>query len=94
MPIQQFICIEKAKQFHEKTNKQIDNIYRIRESKTPHKKITLNLNNLHCDKMLIQEIQCCNWSFARLTFITGPLMTTSIAPFSSFVSVTSVVGLS
>ena len=44
-------------------------------------------------KMLIQEIQCCNWSFARLTFITGPLMTTSIAPFSSFVSVTSVVKL-
>ena len=38
MPKQQFICIEKAKQFHEKNNKQIDNIYRIRESKTPHKK--------------------------------------------------------
>ena len=49
MPKPQFICIEKSKQFHEK-QQQIDNIYRIRESKTPHKKITLNLNNLHGDK--------------------------------------------
>ena len=38
MPKQQFICIEKAKQFYEKKQLQRDNIYRIRESKTPHKK--------------------------------------------------------
>ena len=77
-----------------KNKNNIDNIYRVRESKTPHKKKSLSIWITYTvTKMLIQEIQCCNWSFARLTFITGPLMTTSIAPFSSFVSVTSVVEL-
>ena len=93
MPKQQFICIEKAKQFYEKTITKRQYLQDSWKQDSSQKKSFSIWITYTVTKMLIQEIQCCNWSFARLTFITGPLMTTSIAPFSSFVSVTSVVEL-
>lgn len=87
---QQFICIEIAKPFHEKNNTCLQDSWKQDSSQKKSLSIWITYT---VTKMLIQEIQCCNWSFARLTFITGPLMTTSIAPLSSFDSVTSVVEL-
>ena len=50
MPKQQFICIEKAKQFHEKNNNKQTIFTGFVKARLLTKKITLNLNNLHGDK--------------------------------------------